>query len=391
MFEDRLRLPFFLLLLVLPVAGCGALPHDGPSTRSVPREAAQSVLSPAAQGKGNYALVDLDYSVAEQIVSHPPVALIGLSPATSSAPSDLIGEGDVLSISVLEAGGSLFAKPADSSSSSTDQQSLPRVVVDDAGDASVPFGGEVHVAGLRPRDAAEAVRHALRRRAINPQVSVTVLESHANSVTVLGEVKSSGHFQIGAHNDRLLDALASAGGPTRPLGDLEVVVVRNGSSAYAPLPLLMSDPAQNIRLAPQDQVRVLYRPRKFTTFGAFARAGQDLIEDDNVTLAGALGRASGIDTNSANAASVLVFRFERPEVAEALGVRLKSAEKGVPIVYRLNLRNPESMFVANSFDMRADDILYVPRSDITEVQKFFNLVDSVTQVGYNVRVTSAIQ
>ena len=60
------------------------------------------------------------------------------------------------------------------------------------------------------------------------------------------------------------------------------------------------------------------------------------------------------------------------------------------MVYRLNFRKSESLFVANNFDIRPDDILYVPRSDITEAKKFFDLINSVTQIGYNVRVTSTV-
>jgi hypothetical protein len=54
------------------------------------------------------------------------------------------------------------------------------------------------------------------------------------------------------------------------------------------------------------------------------------------------------------------------------------------------MRNPESMFVANNFNVQSGDILYVPRSDFSEVQKFFTLVNSVTQIGYNVQVTRTI-
>jgi polysaccharide export outer membrane protein len=217
-----------------------------------------------------------------------------------------------------------------------------------------------------------------------------VVESHANSVSVLGEVKTSGHFPLSPHNDRLLDVLASAGGPTRPPRDLRVVVSRSGRFADAPLNQVLDDPRQNIRLEPQDQIRVLDKPRKYSTFGAFFRDTQTLIEDDDVTLAQAIARAGGLDTNSANAASVVVFRFERPEIARDLGVVAPPTAKGVPIVYRLNLRQPQGVFIADNFDIRPNDLVYVARSDITEAQKFFQLLDSVTQLTYNVTQASNI-
>ena len=220
---------------------------------------------------------------------------------------------------------------------------------------------------------------------------MTVLDSRANSVTIIGEVRNAGHFLLSSHNDRLIDVLASAGGPTKPPADLAVIVYRGGRYVEASLAALMAYPDQNIRLAPGDQVRVVDRPRKYSTFGALGHDSQNLIEDDSLTLASAISRAGGLDTYSAAGRSVLLFRFERPEVAAALGLTTPPAAKGVPVVYRLNFLNPDSLFAANNFEIRSDDLLYVPRSDITEIKKFFDLVNSVTQIGYNVRVTSTIR
>jgi polysaccharide biosynthesis/export protein len=248
----------------------------------------------------------------------------------------------------------------------------------------------VHVAGLRPGQAADVIREALRRRAVDPQVTVTVLDSHANSVAIIGEVRNAGHILLSPHNDRLMDVLASAGGPTKPPADLAVVVYRGARYAEVSLAGLMDRPDQNIRLAPGDQIRVVDRPRKYSTFGAFGKDSQTLIEDDSLTLANAISRAGGLDTYSAAARSILVFRFERPEVAAALGITRPPAAKGVPVVYRLDFQNPDSLFVANNFEIRSDDLIYVPRSDITEIKKFFDLINSMTAIGYNLRVTAAI-
>jgi polysaccharide export outer membrane protein len=162
--------------------------------------------------------------------------------------------------------------------------------------------------------------------------------------------------------------------------------MRAGHQAEVSMAALLADPAQNIRLAPQDQIRVVERPRKYNVFGAFGHDAQTLIEDDTLTLAGAMSRAGGMDTYTADAGSVLVFRFERPEVAAALGVSTPPAPKGVPVVYRLNFMKPESLFIANNFEINSDDLIYVPRSDVTELQKFFTLINTVTQIGYNVRI-----
>jgi polysaccharide export outer membrane protein len=366
--------------MVVLVAGCTSLPHDGPSARSI--------LETAQEG-APYALVDLDYRVSQIVAAQPAPALGALAPVSSAAPVDLIGEGDILSVQVFQPGMGP-ASAEDGSSTGDGRQSFPKLAVDRDGRVSVPFAGEVRVAGLTASQAAQAIRAALRGRAVNPQVTVFIEANLANAVTVMGEVRNAGRFPLSANQDRLLDVLAAAGGATKPAADTAVTVVRGAQSVTATLANLMADPRENVRLAPRDQVRVTYRPRKFSTFGAFARASQVAIEDESLSLAGAMSRMGGLDTATANASAVMVFRFERADVVRALGVDKPVVGGRVPVVYRLNLRDPMGYFVANNFEVRADDLIYVPRSDATEVRKFFDLASTVSRVAYDVRVTSVI-
>jgi polysaccharide export outer membrane protein len=370
------------LVSVLALCGCAALPVDGPSAGAVEKSARHE--------SEKFALVDLSYKVTQDIATQPSMALAGLAQFSSNAPVDLIGVGDALSVSVFEAGaGGLFARPAELASGST-PQTFPRLIVDDHGMLTIPFAGDIPIAGLTPKDAAERIRLALHGRAADPQVTVTLLESNANMVDVIGEVRNPRRFGLAANNDRLLDIIASAGGPTRLPGDIDVVVVRGTHSAETSYSQLLRDPAQNIRLAPHDQVRLLYKPRKYSTFGALPRDAQVPLEDDVVTLAAAISRAGGLDPNNANGTSVLVFRFERPEVAAALGVHTPPTPKGVPILYRLDLSKADGYFIANTFEMEPDDLVYVPRAGIPRAQQFVGFVNAVAGIAYNARVTSVL-
>jgi polysaccharide export outer membrane protein len=361
--------------LCLALGGCETLPHDGPEARAI------------LSTQSAYHLVNLDYQVAKLVQSAPDAAFDGLSRVSSDAPIDRIAPGDVLSVSIFEASGNLFnARQAPSGVPS----GLDRLLVDDTGAVVIPYAGVVRVGGLSAGEAGRSVSAALRGVAVDPQVIVQVVSSPANSVTVLGEVRNPGRFQLSANGDHLWDALASAGGPTRPPGDVMVELVRAGRTYSAPLSAVMNAANENVRLAPHDQIRLLYRARKFSTFGAFGRVAQMSIDDDTLSLAGAMSRSGGLDTNGANASAVFVFRFERPEVAERLGIAPAPGATTVPIVYRLNLREPAGYFVSNSFDVQADDLIYVARSGVDDVKKFLDLVNSFSQVTYNVRVTSAL-
>lgn len=340
-------------------------------------------------------MVNLDYAATQAIAATPRPAPIGLVQANSDAPTDLISEGDLLSISVFESGSvSLFGRPTGAtgggtSATGSSQDTFPRLIVDQNGAITLPFAGVVEVRGLTANAAGAAIRNALHGRAVDPQVLVNVLSSAENSVSVLGEVRTPGRFPMSAHNDRLLDLIAAAGGSTKSASDVRVVVVRGDQTLSAPLNLLMEDPAQNIRLAPHDQIRLISHERKFSMFGAFGRVTETPIIDERLTLAAAISRGGGLDTYSADNSAVFVFRFERPAVAKALGVLTPASAKGVPVVYRLNMRDPNGFFFANNFEVQPDDMVYVPRASSIGVKKFLDLVSVVTSVTYTAAVTGA--
>lgn len=362
-----------LIALVLSLAGgCSSLPADGPSARETARVSAQASAS--------YALVDLDAGAAERLRVVAPSAAASLAGAAATGPVDVIGEGDTLNIAVYAPGEPLLG----------DEPGLPPVVVDRAGAVTVPYAGSVRVAGLTAPEAAAAVRRALVGRVANPQVVVTVAAAPSSTVTVLGEVRAPGRTPLTVNADRVLDVIAAVGGPARPFEEIEVSIRRGERLWTAPLAAVAASHDQNVRLAPGDQISLTYRPRRYSVFGAVGQAAETDIGAGELTLAGALARAGGLNVAQADARAVLVFRFERPEVAAALGLTQPPSPRGVPVVYRLDLRDPAGMFTANRFLIQPDDVVFAPRAGAAETRQFFDFVQSLTRVIYDVSVTSAL-
>jgi len=85
--------------------------------------------------------------------------------------------------------------------------------VADDGSIPVPLAGRVHVAGLAPADAAEHIAAAYRdaKFLIDPQVTVLLLQSRSQLVSVLGAVQHPGRYVVEA-NSTVMDLLAQAGG-----------------------------------------------------------------------------------------------------------------------------------------------------------------------------------
>jgi len=372
-----------IVALLTSLGACASLPADGPSGGSINK------LNGVETAGLTYSVVDLDYAVSQMISLAPVIEDTSLVALSNTTTADTINVGDELQVSIFDPSGGLFASRSDSSTQ-PGSQALPPLVVDRDGTIAIPFGGSVNVAGMTARQASEAIRRSLRGRAANPQVLVAVGNSPANGIVVLGEVRTPGRAAVRPGAENLLDAIAAAGGPNRNIDDIRVTVNRAGTTYEAPLRKVLSRFDQNIRLQRGDQVNLVYAPRRYSSFGALGRVSQLEMPSGSLTLTGALGQLGGLDPLTANATSVLVFRYERPEVAQLAGVTLSPTLKGVPIIYRLDLSSPTGFFIANGFEIRPDDVIFVPRSSVTEMRKFFDFVRSITGIVYDISVTSTL-
>lgn len=375
-----------LIAVMAVLSACSSLPSDGPSGRSIGQG------SGVETGTLTYQVVDLDFAMSERIKQAPPVIDSTLSALQTTTTADTINIGDAVQVSIFDPSGSLFASRTGSAGAGVQSgnQTLPTLLVDRDGTVAIPYGGPVRIEGMTTREASAVVRSSLRGRVANPQVIVTVANSPANGIVVLGEVRNPGRASVTPGAENLLDAIAAAGGPNRNIDDIFVSVNRAGVSYQAPLRKVLSNFDENIRLRRGDQVNLAYAPRRYSSFGALGRVSQLEMPSGTLTLTGALGQLGGLDGTTANARSVLVFRFERPEVAQLAGVALAPTAKGIPVIYRLDLSSPTGFFVANTFEIHPDDVIYVPRSSVTEMRKFFEFVRSITGIVYDVSVTSTL-
>ena len=126
----------------------------------------------------------------------------------SSEPGDiLIGEGDLLQISVFEA------------------NELDKTVrVNSRGFISLPLVGEVQVSGLTAIEAEEKIEEMYERRFIkDPHVSIFVEEQISQRITLVGQFKKPGTYDY-LSNQRLLDVIALGGGLSEQAG--QIVQVR---------------------------------------------------------------------------------------------------------------------------------------------------------------------
>jgi polysaccharide biosynthesis/export protein len=102
--------------------------------------------------------------------------------------------------------------------------SVEKLLIDEFGVIQLPLAGEVVARGRTPAELSKAIAERLGARYLrDPQVSVLLLESGLQTVSVEGQVVEPGTFPV-TPNSTLLSTLAQAKSPTR-LAKLDEVVV----------------------------------------------------------------------------------------------------------------------------------------------------------------------
>ena len=375
-----------LLCAATAIVGCSTvyrfLPSAGPSEKEIDKV----VTTRPALG---IQLVDVTDVVARRVRDSESRGLFSTLWGNTVKPGFNVGAGDVLEVSVWEAPpASLFSSTVldpRNSNATARTTIMPEQMVNSAGAINVPFVGAVRAAGRQPQDIENEITQKLKGKANQPQVLVRVLRNATSNVTVVGEVTNSLRMPLTATGERLLDALAAAGGVRQPVGKMTLQVTRGNQVRALPLDLIITDPLQNIMLLPGDVVTALHQPFSLTVLGATGRNEEINFETQGLTLAQALARAGGLQDQRASASGVFIFRFENPSVVSAQTGAPSTADGRIPVVYKVDLKDPAMFFVAQDFPMRNRDVLYVSNAPATELQKFLNIVSSVVIPAVTVR------
>ncbi|HTT03884.1 MAG TPA: SLBB domain-containing protein [Steroidobacteraceae bacterium] len=106
------------------------------------------------------------------------------------------------------------------------------VYVADDGTVRIPLAGAVPVSGATPVQAAQRIAQALKSGGyfVNPVVTVSLVQSRSERVSVLGEVRQPGTYAIDP-STTVFDLLALAGGETANGADV-VYVRRHGADGH---------------------------------------------------------------------------------------------------------------------------------------------------------------
>lgn len=354
-----------LLSAALSVAGCATLPSSGPTGIEIRHAAAGKA------GQFPFNLVEVENAAA---IPPAPVAPVPSLTTMPPRPTDLIGPGDVLNVTVYEAGVSLFgtalrtAAAAGSTvvDTSSSAERLPAMRVDDYGYIKVPFIGRIRAAGSTAGELQAMIQSGLRGMSQDPQVLVSIEQSITNSVILAGEVAKPGRLVLATNRESLVDAIALAGGYRGNAKDAVARVQRDGQSFEIRLSDLLDMPQEDMQVAPGDRITLISRPESFSVLGAPNKADEIVFPRPRVTLAEAVALAGGANPNAGDAGAVFVFRYvPGPNGAEQ------------PTVYHLNMMRAGAYLLSQRFVMRDRDVLYVGNARANQPSKFIQLLSQL--------------
>jgi polysaccharide export outer membrane protein len=169
-----------------------------------------------------------------------------------------------------------------------------------------------------------------------------------------------------------LDAVAMTGGTVSPAFDEILQLTRGGKATRLRLSWLLSHPAENIYLRPNDVLYVVRSPKAITVLGATKNNARIEFDTEQVSLAEVLGQAGGLVDLQAEPAGVFVFRLQpAPLVATLTHGPAISADNSsnVPVIFRADLRQAGDFFLAQSFQMHDKDIVYVANAEAVQLDK----------------------
>lgn len=382
MFDNLTSGGMLVVLVAIGLGGCSSLPTAGPTTKQV--------VGRAADEQTLYDLIEVDNRVVKALATRPAQSLRTRFRDFGRPPSPEIGVGDSLSVAIWEAaGGGLFGTTETAPGAvqagtpgGGRNITLPEQVVAQDGSISVPYAGRIRAAGRTPYEVQREIQDALSTKAIEPQAVVTITKSTSNTVTVLGDIVNGIQIPLSIRGDRLLEVIAIAGGAKAPVYETTLRLTRNGVTVSEPLDRLVADPSENIYAWPGDVITLVRAPATFLVFGAIPGGGvagtnsEINFGGDRLDLARAMAKAGGLEDTRADPSGVFLFRFETTSMVRTLGAPILTSESSStsPVLYHLDLRDPESYFLAKRFPMQEGDIIYVANAEATDWQKFLNLV-----------------
>lgn len=349
------------IIAISTFSACATLPSNGPTSNDMKR-----IQSSAEVSSLGIEMVKIDQSVTKKLgQADRDIASFDLSKARKNV---TVQTSDVLAVRIWEANpDGLFSSP--------ENPAAPiKVTVSEEGNIFVPYAGMIKASGRKMEDIRTSILDALQGKVIDPQIQLELQSSTVSTASVIGGVGQPGQYPITLGNDTLLQMLSTAGGPKSPAFETRVTVIRDNKAHQIKLSDLYESPLINVPLWPGDVIELEQAPEHFLAFGAVARRGQIGFDAAKVTLDQAIALSGGLNDRLADAGGIFLFRLEATSRLQSADLVPTRTASKTPVIYQLDMTQPEAFFLARAFEIFPDDILYVANSPAADLNKFISTI-----------------
>lgn len=284
----------------------------------------------------------------------------------TNPPPYTIGNSDILSITVwdhpeLAGAGMAAASAAVDTGAAVANAPQQGFAVDHHGSIQFPYAGQVQVAGLTEEAARDVLVRKLAKYIATPNVTLRVQAFRSKRVYVDGEVKNAGIQAINDLPMTLVEALNRAGG-LLPTADQSRIGLERGEARYTinlrELVQMGINPG-SLMLLHGDVVRVHSREEsKVFVSGEVVAPRALTMHDGRLTLNEALGETGGISPLSGDARQIYVVRKTSQSTR----------------VFQLDARLTGSLAMAESFELRPKDIVFVAATPLANWNRKISLL-----------------
>jgi polysaccharide export outer membrane protein len=164
-----------------------------------------------------------------------------------------------------------------------------------------------------------------------------------------------------------MEAINRAGGFLPTADRSRILVVRDGKTVQVDIPRLVARGTDLGRLMLQSGDIVRASPRDESKIFVMGEVNNPLavpLRDGSLSLNEALGTAGGVSQNTANSAQVFVVR---------------TTPSALPEIYHLDARSAGAMSVAEQFELKPKDMVFVDAGNLVRWNRFITLLFPSTQ------------
>ena len=301
-------------------------------------------------------------NAATYVSSSVPAELLAFKPAAYR-----IGANDVLYITVWD-------HPELTAPSGAQQQidANGRLVRPD-GTIFYPYIGKLDAAGKTIEELRSTIAQRLAQYVDSPQVDLSVLRFASQKAILAGAVVKAGPLPITTSPMSVVEALGVAG--IEPLNaDLSgLTLTRDGKEYVLDIDALNTTGSQlhNVFLKDGDQLYLPYNDRKKIYVMGEVLAPQAIrFKTKHMSLADVVGSVGGLNQTTSNGNALYVIRG-------AENIETEPAK-----VYQLDAESPVAFAIANRFELKPQDIVYVGPAQVTRWNRLISqLLPSATILG----------